>query len=134
MATNRHNGKQIFCIIRRRYVSLTPEESVRQDLIAFLINQMHYPQTLISVEAQIKVGKLNKRYDAVVYTPDWQPWLLIECKQPEVELSPSTLSQILLYNLTIRAPYLLITNGLKHFCISTSDNCQLPSLPPYPAQ
>jgi hypothetical protein len=131
MKANSHSSEQIFCIIRRKYVSLTPEEQVRQDLISYLITHMHYPQSLISVEAQIKVGRLVRRYDVVVYDKHWQPWLLVECKQPEVEISQKTIEQVCSYNYTIKAPYLLLTNGLNHICISTLENKQLSSLPQY---
>ena len=73
-----HKDK-VFCIIRKRYVALTPEEGVRQNVINYLIMQKNYPQTLISVEGEIKVNNLRKRYDVLVYT-GLMPFMLIECK------------------------------------------------------
>ncbi|MDR1846921.1 MAG: type I restriction enzyme HsdR N-terminal domain-containing protein [Bacteroidales bacterium] len=132
MKANNTEKEQIFCIIRQKYVTNTPEECVRQNLLAYFINQMHYPQTLISVEAQIKVGKLNKRYDIVVYNKNLQPWLLVECKKNDVTLSQSTVAQILAYNLTVQASYLLITNGSKSYCFSLKSQQQLQTLPQHP--
>ncbi|MDR1725174.1 MAG: type I restriction enzyme HsdR N-terminal domain-containing protein [Bacteroidales bacterium] len=133
MPENKADKKQIFCVIRRKYVALTPEEHVRQNILNYFINKCSYPQALISVEAQIKVGKLLKRYDIVVYTYQWQPWLLVECKQPAVELTQEILNQILSYNHTLKAPYLLITNGINYFCFSVKDNKRLNTLPKYPS-
>ncbi|MDR1006628.1 MAG: type I restriction enzyme HsdR N-terminal domain-containing protein [Bacteroidales bacterium] len=131
---NSGSDEQLFCIIRRKYVSATPEERIRQNIVAYMIDNMHYPQNLISVEARVMVGKLAKRYDIVVYDRNMKVWLLVECKQSDVKLSQKVLSQILSYNMTLQAPYLLITNGISNVCISVSDRRQLTSLPQYPAK
>jgi hypothetical protein len=105
------NDKQfLFDAIRKKWIIITPEEWVRQNLIQYLIQIKKFPKQLFAIEKLIKVGELSKRFDVVIYKKD-MPWMLIECKQPEVNLSHSTLHQILAYNTTIRAEYLCISNG-----------------------
>src|SRR5687768_15606872 len=87
-------GKQsIFCLIRKRWMVLTPEEWVRQNFLAYLISVLKYPATLIAVEKEISLGELNKRFDILVYNGLHQPWMMIECKEPEVELNETVLQQ-----------------------------------------
>lgn len=109
-------SEEIFDIIRKKYVALTPEEKVRQHIISVLIKDKNIPQSLISVEAQIKVGKLNKRFDILIYDRQLKPWMIIECKKEDINLNPEILNQAIRYNKTINAPYLLITNGKDFFC------------------
>lgn len=117
--------EEIFDRIRKRYVALTPEEKVRQHILSILIDEKNIPQSLISVEASIKVGKLIKRFDILVYTRDFLPWMIIECKNAATNLAPEVLNQAVRYNQTLNAPYLLITNGNEHYCFKkdpTSSN------------
>jgi hypothetical protein len=100
----------IYDEIRNKWIMLTPEEWVRQNMIQYLITNYNYPATLFSVEKEIQVGELKKRFDIVIYK-DVNPWMIIECKQTDVKLSSSTLQQTLAYNSEIKAPYLCITNG-----------------------
>lgn len=109
-------SEEIFDIIRKKYVALTPEEKVRQHIISILIKDKNIPLSLIAVEAQIKVGKLIKRFDILVYDRQLNPWMIIECKKEDISLSPEILNQAIRYNQTINAPYLLITNGKDFFC------------------
>jgi len=113
----KEGGKNyIYDLIRKKYVVVTPEEWVRQHMVHYLINQLHYPKNFIAVEKTIKVNQLNKRFDVVVYNIKHQPAMLIECKQPEVSLQQITLDQAGRYNTVLKAPYLLITNGENNIC------------------
>ncbi len=112
MRTRIFNGKeQIFCEWRHRWVRLTPEEWVRQQLLHRMVEQLGYPTSLIAVEAPIKVGKVQKRCDAIVYTSDMHPIMLIECKAETVALTQKTLDQAATYNRKLHVPYLLLHNG-----------------------
>lgn len=106
--------KLIFDIIRKKYVVLTPEEEVRQQLIHWLIDGLNYPKSSISVEKGIKVNERIKRYDVVIYK-DAQPWILVETKAARVPLTQATFEQVATYNLQLQVPYLYITNGKQHF-------------------
>ncbi len=102
----------IFCPFRRKYVTATPEEYVRQTFLHALVEQFGYPQSLIGVEVPIAVGAgVDKRCDAVVYSRSLQPLMLIEFKAPEVAITQTTLDQAAVYNTTVHAPYLILANG-----------------------
>ena len=123
MKTRLHNNKeQIFCEWRHRWVRLTPEEWVRQQLLHHLTQQLGYPASLIAVEAAITVGEAKKRCDAVVYTPAMQPLMLIECKAETVPLTQKTLDQAITYNRRLQVPYLLLNNGLKTIFVKLSSD------------
>lgn len=104
----------IFDSLRRRWVKLTPEEWVRQNIINYLVQEKHYPAALIAVEKSLRLGELLKRFDLLVYNSNQQPWMLIECKSMDVKLEDSVLQQVLRYNMAIPVPYLVISNG--HYC------------------
>jgi Type I restriction enzyme R protein N terminus (HSDR_N). len=105
------NGQPyIFDPFRKKYISLTPEEWVRQQFLHFLTHVKSYPASVISVEKMINIQNLQKRYDAVVYK-NAVPWMLIECKAENVTISENTLQQILAYNTVLKVNYLVITNG-----------------------
>jgi len=106
--------EQIWDAVRKRWVHLTPEEWVRQNFIQYLIKEKNYPAALISVEKEITLGELKKRYDMVVYR-DAQPWLIVECKEQHVALTENVLHQTLRYNTAIVAPYIIITNGRETY-------------------
>ncbi len=123
MRTRIFNGKeQIFCEWRHRWVRLTPEEWVRQQLLHHLVEQLGYPASLIAVEAPIKVGDLQKRCDAIVYNNAMQPLMLIECKAESVPLTQKTLDQAATYNRKLRVPYLLLHNGPQTVIAFVDDN------------
>lgn len=103
--------KEIFDSIRKKWLVLTPEEWVRQNIICFLLMKKNVPSSLVSVEKEIKLGELKKRYDIVVYNRQTLPWMIIECKEMSVRLSENTMQQILRYHISIPAKYLIITNG-----------------------
>jgi hypothetical protein len=106
----------IFDIIRKKYLKLTPEEWVRQHAVHFLIHQRHYPKGLIALESGLKFNNLQKRSDILVYDRKGQPFMLIECKAPEVKITQKVFEQAFVYNNILKAPYLVVTNGLQHFC------------------
>ncbi len=111
--TRLNNGKQeLWDIVRRKYVTITPEELVRQHLIQFLVNEKETPLSKIAVEKMVVVNDLSKRFDVLIYDTDFKPLLLAECKAPQIALSQQTLNQIANYNQTLCVPYLLITNGI----------------------
>jgi hypothetical protein len=113
----------IYDEIRKKNIVLTPEEWVRQNFIHFLINHHNYSKNYIKIEKQIKVNNRLKRFDGLVYDKNGTPIVLIECKAPEVEISQKTFSQIATYNMTLRVPFLIVTNGITHFiCEIDFDN------------
>jgi hypothetical protein len=117
------NKVAIFDEIRKKFILLTPEEWVRQHTIQFLLNENQYPKSYINVEKLIKINDLSKRYDVVVFQPNGEIFLLIECKAPEVPISQNTFDQIARYNLVLKAKYLMVTNGLNHyFCQMDFEN------------
>ncbi len=108
----KQNGKElIFDEVRKRWIILTPEEWVRQNFLQYLIQVKKYPAPLIAIEKEIKLGDLKKRFDIVVYGSSSKPWMIIECKEMNVDLSKQVLHQVLRYNITMQVPYLVITNG-----------------------
>ena len=120
---NSENKVAIFDEIRKKFVVLTPEEWVRQHVVQYLLLEKKYPKSLINVEKLVKVNGLNKRYDIVVFQPNGEIFMLIECKAPEVVISQQTFDQIARYNLKLNAQYLMVTNGLNHyFCQMDFEN------------
>lgn len=103
----------IFDEVRKKWLVLSPEEWVRQHLIHFLIKQKKYPASLISIEKEIILNELKKRYDIVVYNKQLIPIIVIECKAPYIELDQSVVEQALRYNLIVKASYLMISNGVS---------------------
>ena len=102
---NSENKIAIFDEIRKKFILLTPEEWVRQHVVQYLLQDKNYPKSYINIEKLIKVNELNKRYDIVVYQPNGELFLLIECKAPEVKISQQTFDQIARYNLVLNAKY-----------------------------
>ena len=106
------NGKEyIFDAIRKAWLLLTQEEWVRQNFVNYLINQLKYPSTVIALEKEIWLNDLKKRFDILIYNRDHKPWMLIECKEPKVNLSDEALQQVLRYNMSVPVEYIVITNG-----------------------
>ena len=119
---NSENNTHIFDVIRKKFVVLQPEEWVRQHCIQYLLQEKNYPISLINVEKVVLISGLKKRYDIVVFNPDGSITLVVECKAPKVNISQSSFDQIARYNLTLKAPYLMVTNGLNHyFCTMNHD-------------
>ncbi|MDX2172505.1 MAG: type I restriction enzyme HsdR N-terminal domain-containing protein [Bacteroidota bacterium] len=123
------DGKtKIFDPIRKKWFVLTPEEWVRQHVLNYLIEVKKYPASLISVEKEIALNNLKKRYDIVIYKRDLNPFLIVECKAPFVSLDISTIEQAQRYNLMLRANYLMITNGITDLILNSENkNVDLPN-------
>jgi hypothetical protein len=132
---NSENKTAIFDEIRKKFILLTPEEWVRQHTVQFLLQDKKFPKSYINVEKLIKINDLSKRYDVVVFHPNGDIFLLIECKAAEVPISQNTFDQIARYNLVLKAKYLMVTNGLNHyFCQMDFENKKyifLKELPEY---
>jgi len=112
---NNENKMAIFDIIRKKFVSLTPEEWVRQHVIHYLIHEKKHPQSLINVEKELRVNKTKKRYDIVTYHPNGSIYLIVECKAPKIKITQQAFDQIARYNLTLNADILMVTNGISHY-------------------
>jgi len=106
----------IYDPLRRKRVALTPEEWVRQHFVQFLISARSYPTARIANEVSINLNNTSKRCDTVVYDDFMNPLVIIEYKSPEVAITDVAFNQISRYNSALRAPYLMVSNGLKHYC------------------
>jgi hypothetical protein len=107
-------------LLRKKKLVLTPEEWVRQHLVHYLVAYKNYPKSLFVLEKGLKYNKLTKRLDILVLDRNGDPFLLIECKAPDVTLSQRTVEQVCLYNHTIKARFIAISNGIKHVCMGFS--------------
>lgn len=127
--------QQIFDDIRRKYVALIPEEWVRQHFINYLVNEKNFPKGLIAVEHPLTINKVNHRADIVAFASDGKPLVVIECKAPDVAINQNVIQQISRYNILLKAPILILTNGIVHFCVridfETSTSEPLSSIPSY---
>ena len=101
----------IFDPLRKKWLLLTPEEWVRQNFVQYLVQVKNYPADLIAQEKVLQLGELKKRFDILVYDKQHRPWMMIECKAPEVKLNEGVLQQLLRYHISIPVGFLLITNG-----------------------
>ena len=111
---------QVYDPLRRRYVALTPEEWVRQHFIHHLIADLGYPAALMANEVQLHVGRKSLRADSVLYNRGLSPRMIIEYKAPTVTITQKVFDQIMAYNLQFKAPYLVVSNGLAHYCCKWS--------------
>ena len=116
--------KQLFDPVRRKHVSLTPEEWVRQNVLHYLLGK-GYPASLIAIERGISVNDTQKRFDIVVYDRDSSPLIIVECKAQSEKINQNVLMQIAGYNLTLKAKYFWLTNGDEHYFIRLSDGAVL---------
>jgi len=112
---SKENKSYIWDVIRKKYIQITPEEWVRQHSIAFLITEKKYPAMWMSVEKQFTINGQHKRADIVVYSKSLHPYIVVECKAPNIKITQDTFDQIARYNLSLGAKYLMVTNGLQHF-------------------
>lgn len=112
---NRENKIYIFDVVRKKFVVLQPEEWVRQHVVHYLLKDKNYPLGHINVEKQLMVNKIRKRYDVVVFNPQGEIEILVECKSPEINITQDVFDQIARYNLQLKAKYLMITNGLANY-------------------
>lgn len=102
--------------LRRKYVALTPEEWVRQHFVNYLISEKAYPEMLIANEQQILLNNTKKRCDSVVYSRQMQPIVILEYKSPDVKITQTIFDQIARYNIVLRVDYLIVSNGMEHYC------------------
>jgi hypothetical protein len=106
----------IFDVIRKKYMVLTPEEWVRQHFVHYMINDLNYPRSLIKVEGGLKYNTLSKRSDIVVFDREGKPWMIVECKSPDIVINEVTARQASVYNASLRAKFIAISNGILHYC------------------
>jgi hypothetical protein len=107
---------QIFDAFRKKFVVLTPEEWVRQNFLRYLVAEKSFPPSLIAVEVGLKYNQLRKRADVLVYDKQGAPLLMVECKAPDVAVTQDAFDQVARYNMAFRVKYLVVTNGMNHFC------------------
>lgn len=115
-------AEMIFDNIRKRWISLSPEEWVRQNIIQYLLEAKHYPAKLFAIEKEIRLGELKKRCDIIIYDKYTKPWMIIECKEMQVALDVKVLEQTLRYHSSVPVPYLVITNGSYCFGFEKREN------------
>lgn len=118
------NKLSIFDSLRRKFVALTPEEWVRQHFINFLITEKGYPQGLIANEIQINLNNQKKRCDSVIYNSTLKPLVIIEYKSPDVNITQEVFDQIARYNIVLKVEYLIVSNGMNHYCCKIDYNNQ----------
>lgn len=113
---NENGHLTIFDVLRRKYVALTPEEWVRQHFVHYLIGHKGYPQTLMANEIQLAIGNKKLRCDSVLYDRSLKPRMIIEYKAPTVNITQKVFDQITVYNMLLHVDYLVVSNGIKHYC------------------
>lgn len=128
-------GMTIYDDLRRKAVRLTPEEWVRQHFVHYLLEHLGYPAALMQNEVALRLGQTTKRCDTVLYDRQLRPQMILEYKAPHIPLTEKVLQQILRYNLVLRVPYLVLSNGLVHYAYridyETMSYEALDALPPY---
>lgn len=130
---SRNNKQYIFDVLRKKYVALTPEEWVRQHFTHFLLKEKGYPQGLLANEIQVNLNGTRKRCDTVLFRRDLTARMIVEYKAPSVEITQAVFDQITRYNMVLKVDYLVVSNGLTHYCcrIDYSD-CSYAFLPEIP--
>ena len=113
---NENGHLTIFDVLRRKYVALTPEEWVRQHFVHYLIGHKGYPLTLMANEIQLAIGNKKLRCDSVLYDRSLKPRMIIEYKAPTVNITQKVFDQITVYNMLLHVDYLVVSNGIKHYC------------------
>lgn len=126
---------KVFDPLRKKYVALTPEEYVRQHFVNYIINHLHYPIGLTSNEVTINLNNTIKRCDTIVYKNTGKPLMIVEYKAPNIEVNQSVFDQIVRYNMALHADYLVVSNGIQHYCckIDYENNSYqfIPHIPTY---
>jgi len=113
----REDGKEhVFDSFRGKWLILTPEEHVRQIFAHYLVNELNFPISLMAMEYSLRLNKLHRRCDIIVFDRAGNPLLLVECKAPEVKVTQAVFDQISRYNMVFNVNYLVVTNGLQHYC------------------
>lgn len=133
--SQRGNRRHIYDFLRRRWVALTPEEWVRQHFTHYLVEHLGYPSALLSNEVELRLGDKLLRCDSVLYAQSLSPRMIIEYKAPNIRIQQKTFDQIAVYNLLLKVDYLIVSNGLQHYCCHMDYERQsysfLPDIPPY---
>jgi type I site-specific restriction endonuclease len=111
---NEKGNIQIFDIIRKKFIDITPEEWVRQHIVHFLIQHKQVPSSMISIEKQLILNNTKRRTDIVIFNSLLKPLLIIECKAPQIEINQLTINQALRYNIELKVPAIFLSNGLQH--------------------
>lgn len=114
--TRKENRDYVFDTLRKKYVALTPEEWVRQNFVHFLIRYKNYPVGLLANEVQISLNSTKKRCDTVLYNRNLTARMIIEYKAPSVNITQEVFNQITRYNIVLKVDYLIVTNGINHYC------------------
>ncbi len=112
----RGGKRMIFDPLRRRYVSLTPEEWVRQHFVNYLSACLGYPASLLANEVELQAGQKKLRCDTIVYGMHAEPRMIVEYKAPRITLTQKVFDQISVYNLLLHVDYLVVSNGMQHYC------------------
>ena len=107
---------QVFDVVRKKYFKLTSEEWVRQHFIHYLNSDKNYPFGLMGVERLVKYNNLRTRADIVLYNTSGKPNMIVECKSSNMKITQDVFDQIARYNFKLRVRYLVVTNGMQHFC------------------
>jgi Type I restriction enzyme R protein N terminus (HSDR_N) len=105
--------------LRSKYVALTPEEYVRQHFTVWLLKERHYPKSLVNNEVALELNGMSRRCDTLIYNREGEPLMIVEYKAPTVAITQDVFDQVVRYNSVIRAKYIVVSNGLKHFCCAT---------------
>jgi hypothetical protein len=113
--TRDDKSEMIFDPLRKKYVKLTPEEWVRQNFIQYLVQQGKYAPGLIGVEVMFHINSLKRRVDILIHDRTGKPVMIVECKSPDVPVNDKVFDQIVCYNMELRVPYIIVTNGLVHY-------------------
>ena len=130
------DGKSfIFDPLRKKYIALTPEEWVRQHFVHFLTDFKGYPKGLLANEVQLNLNGTKKRCDTVFFNKDLSARMIVEYKAPHVEITQAVFDQITRYNMVLKVEYLIVSNGLRHYCCRIDYNTMqytfLPDIPAY---
>ena len=130
------DGKSfIFDPLRKKYIALTPEEWVRQHFVHFLTDFKGYPKGLLTNEVQLNLNGTKKRCDTVLFNKDLSARMIVEYKAPHVEITQAVFDQITRYNMVLKVEYLIVSNGLRHYCCRIDYNTMqytfLPDIPAY---
>lgn len=115
---NENDKLKIRCLVRKKWLVLTPEEWVRQHFLHFLFSEKGISRNLTAVEYGLEYNNLKKRIDIMVFDKLAKAQIMVECKAPYIELNHKVISQIATYNSRFMLPQLCITNGMKHYWFS----------------
>ena len=133
--TEKDGKRLIFDFLRRKFVALTPEEWVRQHFTHYLVEHKGYPKGLLGNEIELHIGDKKLRCDTLLYNKEVQPRMIIEYKAPTIQIQQKTFDQIAAYNLLLKVDFLVISNGLEHYCCQMDYEQRqyrfLPDIPDY---